>query len=198
MAKKTSNKKPAIQQPPPTPVEIYTTPAVRNAEGRRIMPSSQIYGNTAGKNVQAAGTRRTDLTLRDVFGPLGKVDAAYIAKSIRDQMLVDRSYDKSSLAPSTPIKISTKSQPVNAKEAAQLAKEIAKFNKTYAKYPRPVSFGFRGHLPGNPDLRPPVFLKSGDVVYGSPLSGRTPEGGTRSLLEGLRNWIGGGPGKRTK
>lgn len=33
---------------------------------------------------------------------------------------------------------------------------------------------------------------------GDALSGRTPEGGTRSLLESLRNWIGGGPGKRTK
>ena len=36
------------------------------------------------------------------------------------------------------------------------------------------------------------------TARGDALSGRTPEGGTRSLLEGLRNWIGGGPGKRTK
>jgi len=103
--------------------------------------------------------------------------------------------------PSMPIQIPSKLQPVNAKEAAQLAKEIAKFNKTYAQYPRPVGSGL-----GNPDLRPPFSLKSGDVVYGKPrsggtpdlLSGRTPEGGTRSLLEGLRNWIGGGPGRRAK
>ena len=84
--------------------------------------------------------------------------------------------------PSTPKIISTKSQPVNAKEAARLAKEITKFNKTYPQNPRPVNSGL-----GPRDMRPSYSPSRGDA-----LSGRTPEGGTRSLLEGFRSFIRGG------
>ena len=90
-------------------------------------------------------------------------------------------------APKTPIKITTKSQPINAKDASQLSKkltklEIAKFNKTYPKNPRPVNSGL-----GPRDMRPSYSPSRGDA-----LSGRTPEGGTRSVLEGFKSFIRGG------
>ena len=81
-----------------------------------------------------------------------------------------------------PIKITTTSKPINAKEASQLAKEIEKFNKSYPKNPRPVNSGL-----GPRDMRPSYSPSRGDT-----LSGRTPEGGTRSLLEGFRSFIRGG------
>ena len=79
-------------------------------------------------------------------------------------------------APKTPIKITTKSQPINAKEASQLSNEIAKFNKTYAKNPRPVNSGL-----GPRDMRSSFSSRSSSV-----------ESGTRSVLEGLRSFMGGG------